>query len=190
MAKLKDYSKVSVQTFLDELGAPTASPGGGSAAAIVAATACALLEMVAGINDRRRKTEDGKQKKRLGKIRKRLLELMTEDVKTFEALREALKKKLSVQKRDLVYLRAASAPLEVCKHSVEIAAACGREKKKTSLWLMSDWREVKILALAAFYSAWLNVEVNLNEIKNKKLANRLRKTLKKWHSQMDAHAQN
>ena len=54
MAKLRDYSKVSVRAFLDALGAPTALPGGGSASALVAATACALLEMVVGINARRR----------------------------------------------------------------------------------------------------------------------------------------
>ena len=99
MAKLKDYSKLSVQGFLDDLAAPTASPGGGSGAALVAATSCALVEMVAGINGRRNKAKNPDLAK-LAKICARLLVLMTEDVKIFKSLLKSLKKKLSAVQRD------------------------------------------------------------------------------------------
>ena len=192
MAKPKDYSKLSVRAFLGELGASAASPGGGSAAALVAATSCALLEMVAGINKKRSKFEGqrSKQAVELAKIRKRLLELISEDVKVFMALKKALKKGLPAAKRDRVYLRAASTPLEICKMSLEIAGACEREKKKTSFWLMSDWREVKILVRTAFYAAWLNVEVNLHCIKNQALVKKVHAALKKMQSRMDSYAKN
>ena len=190
MAKLKDYSKVSVRNFLDALGAPTASPGGGSAAALVAATSCALLEMVAGINARRQKTEDRRQRDRLAKIRARLLTLMSEDVKVFMALKSELKKNPSGRKRDQIYLRAARPPLEICELSTRVARACERERKRTSFWLMSDWREAKILIRTAFYAAWLNVEVNLHEIKDQGLAKKVHAILKKLQSQVDAYAKN
>ena len=188
MAKLKDYSKLSVQGFLDDLAAPTASPGGGSGAALVAAISCALVEMVAGINGRRNKAKNPDLAK-LAKIRARLLVLMTEDVKIFKFLLKSLKKKLSTAQRDSVYLRASSAPIEICRLCVEIAGICEREKKKTSLWLMSDWREAKILARTAFYSAWLNIEVNLNEVKNQRSTRKTRENLANLQAKIDAYAQ-
>ena len=186
MAKPKVYSKLSVQAFLDELGAATASPGGGAAAALVGATACALLEMVHGINSRKQRTENRSQKKKLKKIRTRLLALMTEDAKAYGKLKAALKKKLSLAQRDQVYLKAAYAPVEICECCVQIAIANEEEKTKTSLWLMSDWRETKILARTAFYAAMLNIEINLNEIKDKAIAGKARQALNKLQAQMDA----
>ena len=190
-AKLKDYSKKSVRFFLDELAAPASSPGGGSAAALVAASACALVEMVAGINDRRLKTSSGDQLKHLKNIRTKLLRLMTDDVKAFRVLQKSLKKKsLSFRQKDRIFLRAATPPFEICKLSAEIAAACQKQKKRTSLWLMSDWREALILARTAFYAAWLNVEANLTLVKDQRLTQKFHGHMKKIQSDIDAYAQN
>ena len=192
MAKLKDYSKISIRDFLNELKAPTATPGGGSAAALVAALSCALLEMVRGINRRRSKLGAGssEQSSELANIRKRLLSLISEDARAFETLKAELKKKLSPAKRDQVYLCAASAPVEICECCLKITEAIETEKNKTSLWLISDWREAKLLAKSGFDSAWLNVEINLNQIKGRKLAGKNRTYLKQMRRKMDAYGRN
>jgi formiminotetrahydrofolate cyclodeaminase len=192
-AKLKDYSKLSVRDFLNELGASTSTPGGGSAAALVAATSCALLEMVVGINHRRiNKTSSQPSQKvlKLLKIRARLLNLMTDDVKAFRTLREALKKATTMPERNQVYLRAAKTPFDICEACMQIAVLCASEKKNTSLWLMSDWREVLILTRTAFYSAWLNVEANLSLVKDAKACKSYHRSMKSMQNRIDAYAQN
>ena len=71
------YLDGPIKTYLDDLAARKASPGGGSAAALGAATGVALMEMVANYTE---KTFDA-VKMTLSDERKKLEVLIDEDAK-------------------------------------------------------------------------------------------------------------
>ncbi len=170
-----EFKDQTIARFLDSLGSCSPAPGGGSAAALTAATGTALVEMVSGINLRRTalKTKGAKSLTRsevfkrtsaIRKVRGRLLELVTEDAESFSAAVRFYgdpKKKSRYQK---ALKDCAGVPFEVCRLVVlSLKAGCA-EKTRTSRWLMSDLLEASILLKASFQSARLNVEINLNQV--------------------------
>ena len=85
----------SIAAWGDALAGPSATPAGGSAAAIGAALAGALVEMVAGLTTARDsyaaiRTETAAAKERAGTLRTRLLALAAEDAAAFRDVMEAL----------------------------------------------------------------------------------------------------
>jgi formiminotetrahydrofolate cyclodeaminase len=85
----------SVAAWSDALAGPNATPAGGSAAAIGAALAGALVEMVAGLTTARDsyaqiRTETQAAKERAATLRGRLLALAAEDATAFRDVMEAL----------------------------------------------------------------------------------------------------
>ncbi len=164
-----------LEQFLENLGSVSPSPGGGSAAGLVAATGTALVEMVARINQKRT-PDPGAQTRILAaeKLRRELQTLMEEDAKAFEKISKAFKE----NKESAAYQKAletgAAVPLKICKLSAEaIQIGCG-EVARTSRWLASDLLEAGILLHAAFQSARLNVEINLRSIQNETIVQEMR----------------
>jgi formiminotetrahydrofolate cyclodeaminase len=85
----------SLQAWTDALAAPTATPAGGSAAAIAAGLSAALVEMVATLTSSREsyaevRTQAAEAVDRAGPLRRRLLELAIEDVEAFQEVMDAL----------------------------------------------------------------------------------------------------
>jgi formiminotetrahydrofolate cyclodeaminase len=85
----------SIGAWSDALAGPSATPAGGSAAAIGAALAGALVEMVAGLTTARDsyvhiRTETQAAKARAAALRGRLLALAAEDAATFRDVMDAL----------------------------------------------------------------------------------------------------
>jgi formiminotetrahydrofolate cyclodeaminase len=85
----------SLQAWSDALAAPTPTPAGGAAAAITAALAAALVEMVATLTASRESYADARPVAtatvdRAGPLRRRLLALAVEDVEAFQTVVDAL----------------------------------------------------------------------------------------------------
>ena len=88
MTQIKD---TEVETFLDALASQSATPGGGSAAAIIGAMGAALVSMVCNLTIGKKKYADveAEMKEVLGKaeaLRHKLTGMIEDDVKAFDAV--------------------------------------------------------------------------------------------------------
>ena len=170
------YAKATVAQYLNELGSQSSAPGGGSGAALTAATGAALVEMVVGIN--KQSTE------KIKKIRRKLEGLMTEDAQAFQKISKFFKTK----KKGVAYQKAlengAHVPMEICGLCGEAVKLGSLEIGRTSRWLASDLAESGILLEAAFRSARLNVEINLRFMENQTFVQKARRRLEEIERQM------
>ena len=88
MTQIKD---TAIEPFLDQLASSAATPGGGSAAAIIGAMGAALVSMVCNLTIGKKKYADveGEMKDVLAKtevLRKKLTAMIQDDVKAFDAV--------------------------------------------------------------------------------------------------------
>ena len=159
------YYNKSLKKYLDHLAGKLPAPGGGSAAALVAAAGVALIGMV--INFTLGKSKYAKYQSELAKmlsesekIRKRLLELVDLDVVAFKS--KDINKSLAF-------------PQEVTRLSFKAMKLCTPLLRKGNINLVSDVAVAAILIEAGFSSALFNVEINIRYLKNKA---RIRKIIK------------
>ena len=171
---------MTIEKYLDKLAARSPVPGGGSAAALVGAIGMSLLSMVAKYAVK--KTSSPSKLSRILKFiehsQQRLKRLMIEDEACYLRLSKAIKRRGRKEITNL-YKKALEVPLEVCtilcegaKTSDELLIFC-----KTSL--ASDLREAAVLLEAGFLSAKLNVEINLDGIKDAQYGRKIRRLLLK-----------
>ena len=145
------YINQSLKKYLNDLAAKLPAPGGGSAAALSGALGVSLMAMVCQFTlgkDKFRAVE-GAIKEILDyteSSRKRLLELVDEDVEAFK--NKDNKKSLEV-------------PLEVCRLASEAVNLCPDLAKMGNPNLISDVGCAVDLLVAAFDCGRLNVEINL-----------------------------
>ncbi len=171
----KAYFKHTIEEYLNALASDAPSPGGGSAAALTAATACALLEMTARINDKRaKKTRDHSK---VSAARARFGELMDEDTAAFLALSAFKKEERESDAYQKAVSHAAVVPLEICTLSAGLLKAAEAEIPLTSAWLMSDLEESVLLFRSAIRAAKFNVDINLKSVIDSTFAEKLRREL-------------
>lgn len=182
----------SIERFLKELGFESPSPGGGSAAALTGAMGASLAEMVARINRARFKkkrssrgaaeTAANSRIHALAQARRAFCSQAEQDVKAFGVLLRFSKEKRHSRLYQQALKKAAQIPLGICESAVQVLRMGEPEVKRTSRWLASDLAEAAILLEAAFYSARLNVEVNLEGISDRKFTAYCRRRLETWQS--------
>ncbi|MCK5013528.1 MAG: cyclodeaminase/cyclohydrolase family protein [Candidatus Omnitrophica bacterium] len=160
---MKKYKNHTLCEYLDVLSKGTPVPGGGSAAALTAATGAALLSMVANYS------KDGSQSKRVQnkicsilkqseQIRKRLLELVDLDVRAYLGVVKTRKSSVQIRKKAL--RDAARVPREVCRLCYKGVQLAPYLVKEGNPYLISDIEVASEMFLAAFNSAHINVGVN------------------------------
>lgn len=180
---LKDQK---IKNFLDQLASQSATPGGGSVAALTGAMGAALLSMVGNLTIGKEKYQDveGKIKELLKKsenLRARFEELMEKDVEVFNELMVIMKlpriteeeKEYRNGKMQVALKEAAQVPLAVAEKSKELIDICQEIAGIGSRNAISDAGVGVLLAEAAFDSAIINVKINLNLIKDEKIKKEL-----------------
>jgi glutamate formiminotransferase / formiminotetrahydrofolate cyclodeaminase len=164
----------SIASFASRLAARTPTPGGGSAAALVAALGCALGEMVLAYSiDPKNPVEDlAALARRLGEARARFLELMDEDARSYDAVRTARRARKehpddpATKQALLVSFRgAAEVPLGTARKAVELAKSVADVKSRTKAALASDLVTSLALFRAATEGALANVAINLDDLR-------------------------
>ena len=175
---------MKLSRFLAELGSRKGAPGGGAAAALVAATGAALVEMTARLNDKRLKHCSGNAAK-AAELRVRLFGLIAKDTAAFQKIQKnySERKKKPALWQDALKT-GVQPPLSICENSAEAARLAKKEAPRTSAWLESDRREALILLRAAFDSAKLNVDINLKSIQNRTFVRAAQRKTKKWRSSL------
>ncbi len=166
--------RAGVEPFIEQLAAPTAVPGGGSAAAASTAMASALAGMVASMSRGKKAyaqydTQLSEALARLSVLRDELKSAIDADAEAYTAAVKAYKAaKESADGPHLIAFalqQAATVPLGVAERAVEVGRIAATLKPITNPNMKSDLTTAIALAKAAVAGAIANVEINLQAIK-------------------------
>jgi len=180
MTKIKD---IAVEPFLEALASRSATPGGGSAAAIIGAMGASLVSMVCNLTIGKKKyaeVED-EMKDILAKaeaLRVKLTAMIEDDVKAFDAVMGAygMAKETDAEKEvrekaiQAALKQATEVPLRCCQAAREVIDLAATASDKGNLNVISDAGVSVLAAYAALRSAALNVFINTRMITDKPFA--------------------
>jgi len=164
------YIDQTVRKYLEDLGAKTPAPGGGSVAAFQGSLGCGLLLMVANYTKGKEKYKEFEKDivkaiDSLNKIKTELSDLIDKDVQAYTKLSEAYKTK-DKQSIQSALKEALQVPLNISKAASSGLAIAEEMEKKGNVNLITDVAIAAILLDGAFYSGKLNVDINIVQIED------------------------
>jgi len=165
--------RAGVEPFIEQLAAPTATPGGGSAAAASGAMAAGLAAMVASMSRGKKAYAQYESQlsaaiSRLGQLREDLKAAIDADAESYNLVMKAYKS--AKESSDGAAIRTAlkqatSVPMGVAEKVVEVAKIAADMKPISNPNMRSDLTTAIALAKAALEGALANVEINLDSLK-------------------------
>ncbi len=176
--------RAGVEPFVEQLAAPTATPGGGSAAAASGAMAAGLATMVASMSRGKKayvqyERELSDAIARLAQLREELKAAIDADAESYIAVTKAYKQAKTSANGEAVItvaLRQATAvPLSVAEKAREVAEIAKKLGPITNPNMKSDLTTSMALARAAIEGAMANVEINLESLKDETFVAEVRK---------------
>jgi len=180
MSEIKDKS---IENFLNELASRSATPGGGSVAALMGAQSAALTSMVCNLTIGKPKyiEVDTQMQALLAKseaLRTSLTEMIKADVDVFDRLmlayglpKETDEEKAARSKQIQIVLKAATlVPLACAKACAEAIELSQEAAEKGSVHVISDAGAGAMSAYAGLKSAALNVYINTASLQDRAFA--------------------
>jgi glutamate formiminotransferase / formiminotetrahydrofolate cyclodeaminase len=176
--------RAGVEPFVEQLAAPTATPGGGSAAAASGAMAAGLAAMVASMSRGKKayaqyERELSEAIARLAQLREELKVAIDADAESYNALMKAYRQAKDSAAADGIIdaalKQATSVPLGVAERAREVAGIAELLRPITNPNMKSDLTTARVLAQAAVEGALANVEINLESLKDSGFASEARK---------------
>jgi glutamate formiminotransferase/formiminotetrahydrofolate cyclodeaminase len=176
--------RAGVEPFVEQLAAPTATPGGGSAAAASAAMAAGLATMVASMSRGKKaylqhERELSEAIARLSQLREELKAAIDADAESYNAVMKAYKQAKDSANADGIMdaalKQATRVPLGVAEQAREVVGIVERLQAITNPNMKSDLTTATALAGAAIQGALANVEINLESLKDSAFAAETRK---------------
>lgn len=167
--------RAGAEPFIEQLAAPTATPGGGSASAVAGAMAAALGSMVASMSRGKKAYAQYEQPlsqtiARLGQLREELKVGIDADAESYNQVLAAYKQAKTSPDGDALIdaaLKGATlVPFEIATKAREVAGVVESLGPITSPAMASDLTVATALAHAAMRGALSNVEINLGSIKD------------------------
>jgi glutamate formiminotransferase len=177
--------RAGVEPFVEQLAAPTATPGGGSAAAAAGAMAAGLAHMVAAMSRGKKaylayESELSAAIARLSQLREELKAAIDADAESFNTVMKAYKHAKAAADGDAIIdaalMQATSVPLRVAERAKEVSEFASKLGPITNPNMKSDLTTSSALARAAIEGAMANVEINLASIKDSKFVDATRKS--------------
>jgi len=160
--------RAGIEPFLEQLAAPTATPGGGSAAAAAAAMAAGLAKSRGKKAYAQFTNELNEVIARLGTVREELKAAIDADAESYNVVMKAYRAaKESAEGGRLINAalqQATSVPLGVAEKAAEVAQMVSSLKPITNPNMSSDLTTAAALARAAREGALANVEINLGSM--------------------------
>ena len=176
-----------VTPFLEAVAKPTATPGGGSVAALAGALAASLGQMVAGLSGT--KKPGVPHKERLGEIAKefdtgwrRLAAAIDRDAESFQSVMAAYKlpnkTPEEIRRRHAAIQSglagAIETPLEIAREAAQLFEQLGQLEPLSNPSMLSDVRVARLMASAAVRGALENVAINLESVSDAGVGERVR----------------
>ncbi len=176
--------RAGVEPFIEQLAAPTATPGGGSAAAASAAMAAGLANMIASMSRGKKAYAQYERQlseaiSRLSQLREELKAAIDSDAESYNSVMSAYKKaKESADANGLVdsaLKQATSVPLSVAERARELVSIVETLRPITNPNMKSDLTTATALAKAAIEGALANVDINLESLNDAEFLADIRK---------------
>ncbi len=187
MPTIKDQT---LEAFLNQLASASATPGGGSAAAIMGAMGAALVSMVANLTIGKEKYNNVEADmqallEEAEALRLCLLDAVRADVEAFDQVMAAYRlpkntdgeKAIRSARIQEALKTATDVPLECVRLSAAVIDLSRTAMEKGNRNVISDAGVAVLAAHAALKSSALNVYVNLNAIKDAAFASQRREEL-------------
>ncbi len=175
--------RAGAEPFIEQLAAPTAVPGGGSASAVAGAMAAALGHMVASMSRGKKnyllyERELSEAVARLAQLREELKTAIEADAEYYKAVIQAYKAAKDSKDGEaavtLALKGATNVPLAVAEKSREVARILESLKLITNPKMASDLTVGAALAQAAVEGALANVEINLESLTDQQFIGEVR----------------
>ena len=178
--------RAGIEPFIEQLAAPTATPGGGSAAAAAGAMAAGLAVMVASMSRGKKaylqyEAELSAAIAKLSPLREELKAAIDADAESYNSVMLAYKtaKTASAPEGEAMIeaglKQATSVPLAVAEKAREVVQITQSLFAITNPNMKSDLTTAMALARAAITGALANVEINLESLKDQAFAGEVRK---------------
>jgi len=185
--------RAGVEPFVEQLAAPTATPGGGSASAAAGAMAAGLAVMVAGMSRGKKaylqyETQLSAAIARLTPLREQLKAAVDADAASYDFVMKAYKAAKGADEKsgeamiEAALKEATAVPLGVAEKAHEIAEIAKALGPITNPNMKSDLTTAQALADAAITGALANVEINLASLKDLSFAEQVRERTAKVRS--------
>jgi glutamate formiminotransferase / formiminotetrahydrofolate cyclodeaminase len=183
--------RAGVEPFVEQLAAPTATPGGGSASAAAGAMAAGLATMVASMSRGKKAYQQYEPRlsaaiAALAPLREELKASIDADAESYNSVMKAYQaaKASNDEKSGEAMIEAAlkeatAVPLSVAEKSYQIAQLAKSLEPITNPNMKSDLTTASALATAAVTGALANVEINLASIKDQGFADEVRQRTSK-----------
>ena len=190
--------EVSVKDFIYETASESPAPGGGSIAALSAASAAALIEMVAnltigkkGYDEVRKEMEE--VKKVASEYKEKFINYIDEDSDSFNKIMAAFKmpKDTDEQKAERTkcvqsaFKGAATVPLNVGKDAFQLLQLAEKVVLKGNKNAVTDGAVAAMSARTAVHSAFYNVKINLGSIKDEQFVSNAKKEMEELESKVN-----
>lgn len=180
MSEIKDKS---VEVFLDELASRKATPGGGSAAAVMGAQSAALISMVCNLTIGKPKYAEVEDEMKIllqqsEALREQLTEMIKADVDAFDKLMASYglpkntdeEKSFRITQIQTALKQATIVPLECAKACAKAIKLSRVAADKGNTGVISDAGVAVMAGFSGLKSAALNVYINAGSIKDKEFA--------------------
>ncbi len=167
--------RAGVEPFIEQLAAPTATPGGGSAAAASGAMAAGLASMVASMSRGKKaylryESQLSEAIARLNQLREELKSAIDADAESYNLVMKAYKSSKESADGDAAISaalkQATSVPLAVAENAVEVSQIASNLRPITNPNMRSDLMTAIALTRAALEGGLANVEINLDSLKD------------------------
>lgn len=197
-----ELRKLTVEGFINETASSSPAPGGGSIAALNAASSAALITMVANLTLGKEKyaAVEGDMKEvaaKAGALKDDFLALIDEDSNAFNKIMAAFKlpkdtdeaKKARSAAIQEATKGAALVPFKVGQKANELFALAEEVITKGNQNAITDGVVAAMNARAAVRGAFLNVKINLGSIKDGLFVEDLQKKMAEIENEVDAREQ-
>lgn len=181
--------RAGVEPFVEQLAAPSATPGGGSASAAAGAMAAGLAQMVASMSRGKKaylqyEAQLSEAIAKLGPLGEELKASIDADAEAYNLVMKAYKTARENSDGgaagfdvaiDAALKQATSVPLSVAERAREVGRIAASLGAISNPNMLSDLTTAKALARAAVEGALANVEINLESLKDEDFAADVRK---------------
>lgn len=193
----KPFRQGTIDQFLDDLGSKKAAPGGGAAAGLVGAQACALAEMVCHLTESNKNYAEFHEKAAeyaavFQMARSIFLDLMDEDAKSFLELMNTLRAIRTLplaerQEKQLeAFKKAIEVPQQMAQTMSDLLPSFTNLLLKGNKNAISDAIMAAKLAMACIRASILNVRINMKYIDDEFYEHEMNDTITAWENAISA----
>lgn len=193
----KAFRERTINDFLDDLGSRSPAPGGGAAAGLLGAQACALAEMVCHLTESNKNyaqfhEKAGEYAAVFNMARSIFLDLMDEDAANFLELMETLRsiRNLPLEERQEKQLeafkKAIAVPRQMAQTMSELLPSFTNLLLKGNKNALSDSIMAAQSAIACIQSSIINVKINMKYIDDEFYEHEMKDTITSWENAVSA----